>query len=150
MVSSFRQVFQTYSEICIFCSAIQYIVFRNSQWKVHMKCWQNLQKLSLMKLILQLICIISCNPQASPQTHLSHRALSLYIIFVEFSFKPVYLTLVVKIFKFKENFNALEMQLQVKILALYVFTYMLRRIPSIPPIDPAVKTLLQVLSPPLR
>ena len=42
MASSLRQVLHTYSEICIFCSAIQYIVFRNSQWKVHMKCWQNL------------------------------------------------------------------------------------------------------------
>ena len=51
------------------CDSIQLQCPRNSQWEVHMKCWQNLWKLSLMmKLILQLICIISSNPQPSPCT----------------------------------------------------------------------------------
>ena len=77
------------------------------------------------------------------------RALPLCIIFVEFCLKPVYLTLVVEILKFMENCNAKEMYLQVKILALDIFTHMLPLIPSIPPIVLAVKTL-QVLSSPLR
>ena len=41
---------------------------RNSQWEVHMKCQRTLQKLSLMKLISQLICIVFFNPQHSPVT----------------------------------------------------------------------------------
>ena len=74
------------------------------------------------------------------------RVLSPSIIFVEFSFKPVYLTLVVKISKFIENYNAWEMSLQVKIMALDIFIHTLPPIPSITPINPAVKYFPQVLS----
>ena len=41
---------------------------RNSQWEVHMKRWWTLQKLSLMKLLLQLIFIVSSKPWSSPGT----------------------------------------------------------------------------------
>ena len=51
--------------------------------------------------------------------------LSLSIICVEFSFKPVDLTMVMKVFKFMENFNSWKMYLQVKIMTLDIFTYML-------------------------
>ena len=69
MASYFRQVLQTYSEICFFLVQFNIQCPRNSQWEVHMKYWQNLWKLSLMiQLILQLICIISSNPQPSPGT----------------------------------------------------------------------------------
>ena len=78
------------------------------------------------------------------------RASSLSIIFVEFSFKPVNLTMVMKIFKFMENYNSWKMYLQVKILNLEIFTYILQPLPPIPPISPAVRSLLQVLSSPLR
>ena len=47
----FNTILQTHSEICNFCSSIQYIVPKNSQPEVHMKCQRTLQKLSLMKLI---------------------------------------------------------------------------------------------------
>ena len=75
--------------------------------------------------------------------------LHLSIIFVEFSFKPVNLTMVMKIFKFMENYNSWKMYFQVRILTLDIFTYMQRPLPlPIPPIPPlpAVGTLLQVLS----
>ena len=78
------------------------------------------------------------------------RALSLSIIFVEFSFKPVHPTMVVKSFKFMENYSSWKMYLQVKILTVDIFTHMLPTPPPIPPIAPAVITLLQVLSSPLR
>ena len=78
------------------------------------------------------------------------RALSLSIIFVEFSFKPVHPTMVVKSFKFMENYNSWKIYLQVKILTVDIFTHMLPPSPPIPPIAPAVITLLQVLSSPLR
>ena len=72
MAGSFRQVLQTYSEICFFVVRFNIQCPRNSHWEVlevQMKYWQNLWKLSLMmKLILQLICIISSNPQPSPGT----------------------------------------------------------------------------------
>ena len=48
---------------------------QNSQWEVHVKCCQSLWKLPLIKLILQLICIISSNPQPSlgtPFPQVSH------------------------------------------------------------------------------
>ena len=46
-------------------------------------------------------------------------ASSLSIIFVKFSFKPVqYLSMVVNIFKFMENYNSWKMYLQIKILTL--------------------------------
>ena len=54
--------------------------------------------------------------------------LSLSIIFVEFSLKPVYLNMIVKIFKFMENYNSWKMYLQVKILTLDILTYMLRQL----------------------
>ena len=60
------------------------------------------------------------------------RTLSLFIIFVEFSFKPVYLIMVVKIFKFVENCNSWKMYLQVKILTVDIFTHMLPRLPPFP------------------
>ena len=47
------------------------------------------------------------------------RALSLSINFAERSFKPVYPTMVVKSFKFMENYN----YSQVKILTLDIFTH---------------------------
>ena len=53
------------------------------------------------------------------------RASSLSIIFVELSFKPAYPTMVVKNFKFMENYNSWKIYLQVKILALVIFTHML-------------------------
>ena len=53
------------------------------------------------------------------------RASSVSIIFVEFSFKPVYPTMVVKNFRFMENCNSWKMYLQVKILTLDIFTHML-------------------------
>ena len=59
--SSLRQVLQTYSEIRVFCSVIRYIM-----WEVHKKCWRSISKLPLMKLIFQLICIVSSNPQPFP------------------------------------------------------------------------------------
>ena len=164
-----------------------------------------------MKLILQLICIISSNPQhslgtsfpqvthLSPilqvrttsktpllQTHQKHlflnseseldkskefnnqvlkvnrnfkcyilflheiiRASSLSITFVEFSFEPAYLTIVVKIFKFMKNYNSWKMYLQVKILIQIFYSHAATALP-IPPIAPAVRTLLQVLSLPAR
>ena len=57
MASSLRQVLEAYSEICIFCSVIK---------EVYINCWQNLWKLSLIKLVFQLICIVSSNSQDSP------------------------------------------------------------------------------------
>ena len=73
--------------------------------------------------------------------------LHLSIIFVEFYFKPVYLTMFVK---FMENYNSWKMQLVVKILILDIFTHKLPPFPPVPPISPAVRTLLQVPSSPLR
>ena len=86
------------------------------------------------------------------------RVSSLSIIFVEFSFKPLYPTMVVKNFKFLENYNSWKMFLQVKILTLDIYTHMLPpppppsppAPPPIPHITPAVTTLLQALSSPLR
>ena len=81
------------------------------------------------------------------------RTLSLSMIFVEFFFKPVYLKMVVKNFKLMENYNSWKMYLEVKILTLDVFTHMLLSLPAstpIPPITPAVTTLLQVLPLSLR
>ena len=72
---------------------------------------------------------------------------SLSIIFVEFSFKPVCPTMVVKSFKFMKKYNFWKMYLQVKILALDIFTHILLPLPlPIPPIATAVTTLLLVLS----
>ena len=59
MASSLKQVLQTYSELCIFSSAIQYIVSKKQP--VGSAHEINLWKLSLMKLILYLICINSSN-----------------------------------------------------------------------------------------
>ena len=53
------------------------------------------------------------------------RASCPYIIFVELFFKPVYPTMVVKNFKFMENYNSWKMYFQVKILTLDIFTHML-------------------------
>ena len=83
------------------------------------------------------------------------RASSLSIIFVELSFKPAYPTMVVKNFKFMENYNSWKIYLQVKILALVIFTHMLPPPPTPhppPPYSPIspLPTLLQVLSSPLR
>ena len=58
---------------------------------------------------------------------------SLSITFVEFSFKPVYPTMVVKNFKFMKNYNFWKMYLLVKILTLDIFTHML---PLPPPHSP--------------
>ena len=58
--------------------------------------------------------------------------------------------MVVKIFKFMENYNFWKMYLQVKILTLDIFTHMLPQLSPIPLIAPAVRTILQVLSSPLR
>ena len=78
------------------------------------------------------------------------RASSLSIIFVELSFKPVYPTMVVKNFKFMENYNSWKIYLQVKILTVVIFTHMLPPYPLPPfPLSP-LPTLLQVLSSPLR
>ena len=77
------------------------------------------------------------------------RVSSFCINFVELSFKPVYTTVVVKNFKFMENYNSWKMFLQVKILTLDNFTHMLP-LPPFPFIATAVTTLLQVLSSSLR
>ena len=106
MVSSLRQVLQTYSEIYLFCGAIQYIVPKNSLWELHMKA-EPLEtvfdeahfKVNFHNFFQKIQKTIK-NRQA---LHEIIRALSLSIIFVEFSFKPVYLTMVVKIFKFMKN-----------------------------------------------
>ena len=50
--------------------------------------------------------------------HVTIRTSSLYIIFIELSFKPVYPTMVVKSFKFMGNYNSLKTYFQVKILTL--------------------------------
>ena len=64
------------------------------------------------------------------------RASSLSIIFVELSFKPVYPTMVVKNFKFMENYNSWNMYLQVKIDSRYFYSYATTlSLPS--PISPA-------------
>ena len=129
--------------MCIFSSILNH---RHANQKNSIiKGWQHVEILNVIFLLCRQKTIK--NRQA---LHEIIRALSLSIIFVEFSFKPVYLTLVVEILNLMENYNAWEMYLQVKILALDIFTHMLPPIPSIPPIDPAVKTLLQVLSSPLR
>ena len=52
-----------------------------------------------------------------------------------------------EILKFMENYNAWKIYLQVKILALDIFTHIVLPIPSIPPIAPAVKTLHVLSSP---
>ena len=76
------------------------------------------------------------------------RASSLSIIFMKFSFRPVYPTMVVKNFKYKENYNSWKMYLQVKISTLIdIFTYML---PTSPHSLSAIITLPQILSSPLR
>ena len=69
------------------------------------------------------------------------RASSLSIIFVELSFKPAYPTMVVKNFKFMENYNSWKIYLQVKILALVIFTHML------PPAQPRTPPLLSHITP---
>ena len=56
------------------------------------------------------------------------RALSLSINFAERSFKPVYPTMVVKSFKFMENYN----YSQVKILTLDIFTHIFTSSPPQP------------------
>ena len=61
---------------------------------------------------------------------------SLYIIFVEFSFKSVYPTMVVKNFNFMKNCNFWKMQLQVKILTLDIFAHMLSLPPPHSPYSP--------------
>ena len=63
------------------------------------------------------------------------RALSLSINFAERSFKPVYPTMVVKSFKFMENYNSWKIYSQVKILTLDIFTHML--LPPPPPPNPS-------------
>ena len=50
--------------------------------------------------------------------HETIRASSLSITFIGFSFKPVYPAMVLKNFKFMENYNYWKMHLQVKILIL--------------------------------
>ena len=73
-------------------------------------------------------------------------SLSISLLFISLlSFKPVYPTMVVKNFKFMENYNSWKIYLQVKILTLVIFTHML----ICSPISP-LPTLLQVLSSPLR
>ena len=52
MASSSRQVLQTYSEICIFCSVIQYIASKKQPVGSVQEVCRNPWKLSLMKLIL--------------------------------------------------------------------------------------------------
>ena len=184
MVSSFRQFLKTYSEICTFYSAIQYILSKKQPVESANEVLAEYWKLSLMmKLILQSIFIIYTNPQPSsgtpfPQTsHFSsipqaeqllkllssrhiRNSLSVYLFlnselyvgkliefnsqeltvtrnfkyyilllpsktlknrkalheiirassftrsFVQFSLKSVYLTMVVKIFKFMESYNS--------------------------------------------
>ena len=64
------------------------------------------------------------------------RALSLSINFAERSFKPVYPTMVVKSFKFMENYNSWKIYSQVKILTLDIFTHMLLPPPPLPPTPP--------------
>ena len=69
--------------------------------------------------------------------HVIIRTSSLSIIFVGLSFKPVYPTMVVKNFKFMENYNSWNMYLQVKIDSKYFYSYATTR--SLPfPISPAV------------
>ena len=64
------------------------------------------------------------NRQALPEII---RASSLSIIFVGLSFKPVYPTMVVKNFKFMENYNSWNMYLQVKIDSRYFYSYVTTR-----------------------
>ena len=77
---------------------------------------------------------------------------SLSIIFVEFSFKPVYPTMVVKNFKFMKNYNFWKMYLLASqnIDSRYFYSYATTVPLPIPPITPAVMTLLLILSSPLR
>ena len=206
MVSSLRQVLQTYSQIHIFCSVIQYIesikqpvgsahevlaeslenVFDEVHFIVNLLNFlqppssqaEQLPKLPSSRHISKSLSV-HLSPNSEPQLgkskefnnrglkvnrnfkcyfiflpshtqkksrkalHEIIRASSLSIIFVQFSFKPVYPIIVVKNFKFMENYNSWKMHLQVKILNLYIFTHMLS-----PPIT--VTTFLQVLSLSLR
>ena len=65
--TSFADIFRNIH--FLWCDLIYSV--QTSQWEVCMKCWQSLWKLSLMKFILQLICIISSNPQPSLDTPFS-------------------------------------------------------------------------------
>ena len=166
MASSLREVLQTYSEICIFCSTIQNIVCKKQpvgsahevlaeslkttfdEAHVIVNLHNFLQSLArqaeqLPKLLssrhirnsLSVYLFVNSEPQLGKSKEFNNqglkvnrnfkcyilflpskkitknrqalhqiiRASSLSIIFVEFSFKPVYLTIVVKIFKFMEN-----------------------------------------------
>ena len=64
----FKTILQTYSEYAFLVVRFNIFCPTNSQWEVHMRCRRTLQKLSMMKLILQLICIVSSNPQPTPVT----------------------------------------------------------------------------------
>ena len=127
--------------MCIFSSILNHR--QANQKNSIIKGWQQVEILNVF---------FFCHQKTIKNRQALHEiigALSLSIFFVEFSVKLVYLTLVVEILKFMENYNAWETYLQVKILALDIVTHMLPPIPSIPPIALAVKTL-QVLSSPLR
>ena len=71
MASSLRQFCRHIQKHAFFVVRFNIQYPRNSPWEVHMKCRWTLQKFSLMKLILQLICIVSFNSQSSPGTPFS-------------------------------------------------------------------------------
>ena len=203
MASSLRQVLQTYSEICIFCRAIQYILSKKEPvWSAHELLAESLgtafddethftvnlhnflqllalarnpfspkwaisprspQVEQLPKLLssrhirssFSVYLFLNSEPQVGKSKefnnqglivsrnfkyyivflpsktiknrqalHETIRALSLSMIFVEFSLQPVSLTMVTKIFKFMEIYcNSWKMYLQVKILTLDIFSH---------------------------
>ena len=111
--------------MCIFSSILNHR--QANQKNSIIKGWQQVEILNVV--------FFFCHQKTIKNRQALHeiiRALSLSIIFVEFSFKPVYLTMVVKIFKFMENYNSWKMYLQVKILTLDIFTYMLGPLPLFP------------------
>ena len=75
--------------------------------------------------------------------HENIRASSLSIISLELS-KPKYSTMVVKNFKFRENYKCWKMYFQVKILTLDIFTHMLP--PPSPPHPPFPPTIAVAVS----
>ena len=199
LIASFlRQVLQTYSEICIFCGAIQYIVSKKQpvgsahevlvessktffdeahfivnlhsflgplalpqhtfppsepfvppspqgeQLPKHLSSRHIRNSLSVylflnsqpqlgkskefnnqgLKIEILNVIFLFCRQTTIKNRQALHeiiRPSSLSIIFTELSFKPVYPTMVVKNFKFMENYNSWKIYLQVKLLTLVIF-----------------------------
>ena len=106
-------------------------LFLNSEPKLGKSKEFNNQGLKVNRNLNLNVILFFCHQKTIKNRQALHeiiRALSLSINFAERSFKPVYPTMVVKSFKFMENYN----YSQVKILTLDIFTHIFTSSPPQP------------------